>query len=226
MCGSFPFRKDINFNRNNPIHHQRYLLTKYCRHTYFFFVMVLLGSYISKSKSYFFSAVFRNTNPSFNHHSFNHHSIFHRNLFIQNHRDFVNVISLEHLKCTNQNNKKLFRKCIFRTSSSLNLSSTAASSSDDTAKSSQLPTASRNDPHTDTIFALSSGGGGEGGTATAVAVIRISGPKSVQALDMLMNPTSYYSFNGDSNDIEKNRKTMIPKPRYVKYNQKLIFLFF
>ena len=40
----------------------------------------------------------------------------------------------------------------------------------------------------DTVFALSSGGGGEGGMATAV--VRVTGPRCVKALDLLMNSVS------------------------------------
>ena len=55
---------------------------------------------------------------------------------------------------------------------------------------------------TDTIFALSSGGG-TGSLATAVSVIRLSGPQSRTALDRLMNPS------------QSTKTQSIPKPRYA-----------
>ena len=52
-----------------------------------------------------------------------------------------------------------------------------------------MPTLStRNDPSMDTIFALSSGFTGE--QATAVAVIRISGPKAHSILQQMLPSTS------------------------------------
>lgn len=59
----------------------------------------------------------------------------------------------------------------------------------------------------ETLFALSSGGG-SGGSATAVAVIRITGPESHDALRILLSKTTL-----NSKDLYK--KIKLPKPRYA-----------
>jgi hypothetical protein len=65
----------------------------------------------------------------------------------------------------------------------------------------------QNSYDSDTIYALSSGGGGS--VATAIAVIRISGPQSFVVLDQLMN----YPQQGRGE--HKRKQQMIPKARYA-----------
>jgi len=71
-----------------------------------------------------------------------------------------------------------------------------------------------NDDEEDTIFALSSGGGGAssslGGGATAVAVIRISGPCAFDALRELLSPHPL-SGDGDYEDESNEGTEVIPK---------------
>lgn len=69
------------------------------------------------------------------------------------------------------------------------------------------------DEEEDTIFALSSGGGGGassslGGGATAVAVIRISGPCAFDALRELLSP---HPLSGDGNHESEEGTKKIPK---------------
>ena len=59
----------------------------------------------------------------------------------------------------------------------------------------------------ETLFALSSGGG-SGGSATAVAVIRITGPESHDALRILLSKTTL-------NSKDSYKKIKLPKPRYA-----------
>lgn len=59
----------------------------------------------------------------------------------------------------------------------------------------------------ETLFALSSGGG-SGGLATAVAVIRITGPESHDALRILLSKTTL-------NSKDSYKKIKLPKPRYA-----------
>jgi len=62
----------------------------------------------------------------------------------------------------------------------------------------------------DTIYALSSGGGGS--VATAIAVIRVSGPQSFTVLDQLMNCPQ----RGNREECHKTRKQQtIPRARYA-----------
>lgn len=68
----------------------------------------------------------------------------------------------------------------------------------------------------DTIFALSSGGGGAsvGGGATAVAVIRISGPCAFDALKELLSPFPINSSSSDSTQDDSGRNVpKMPKAR-------------
>ena len=64
----------------------------------------------------------------------------------------------------------------------------------------------------DTIFALSSGGGGAsiGSGATAVAVIRISGPAAFDALRELLSP---HPIDDDTNDKDTRPMPKLPKAR-------------
>lgn len=80
--------------------------------------------------------------------------------------------------------------------SSTSFSSTSLQSSLDSNSNSNIP-------KEETLYALSSGGGGS--TATAVAVIRITGPESHQALQILLSKTNRSSYD----DVK------LPKARYT-----------
>jgi tRNA modification GTPase len=83
-----------------------------------------------------------------------------------------------------------------------------------TKKKPSLPLGSsinnQNTYDSDTIYALSSGGGGS--VATAIAVIRISGPQSFTVLDQLMNCPQW----GNREECPKTSKQQtIPRARYA-----------
>lgn len=65
----------------------------------------------------------------------------------------------------------------------------------------------QNSYDSDTIYALSSGGGGS--VATAIAVIRISGPQSFVVLDRLMN------YPQQGHRVHKPKQQTIPRARYA-----------